>query len=147
MVSYALALGIAFVIGVPDNTDEVLKKERAHMAGTWKIIASELDGNRPHTKDELANLLLTIDAKGKMTLQRAGDTIAEHASEIDPTKTPKTMDQTFAIGDGRRRTSLAIYELKGDTLKCCFAPPGGARPTEFSSKGNSLVVYQRTKGK
>ena len=114
------------------------------MAGTWKLAAYEVNGN----KHDLANRFLTIDRDGKMTVQQNGKTIAEYTSEIDPTKTPKTMDKTYAIGKGRRRITLAIYELKGDTLKFCYDDPGGARPTEFSSKGTTyLVVYERTKSR
>lgn len=67
-------------------------------------------------------------------------------SKIDPTKTPKTLDQTFTKGGaGAGKTSLWIYELKDDTLKICATAPGDPRPTEF--KGNTLQVWKRQKGK
>ena len=51
-------------------------------------------------------------------------------------------------GDLKGQTSLAIYELVGDTLRICRAAPGKARPTEFASKpgsGLTLMSYQRAK--
>ena len=54
-----------------------------------------------------------------------GDTvIAESASKIDPTQKPKTMDFTSTKGEDKGKTSLAIYEFDGDTLKICFADEG-----------------------
>ncbi len=41
---------------------------------------------------------------------------------------------------------LGIYELEGDRYKVCFAPPGKARPDDFTSKpgtGYILQVWQR----
>ena len=34
-----------------------------------------------------------------------------------------------------------IYELKGDTLKVCFAKPGQNRPTEFTTKQGTGFLY------
>jgi uncharacterized protein (TIGR03067 family) len=127
---------------------EAVKKERARMKGAWKVVSFEIDGNKPRTADDLKKLLVTIDAGGKITVRLDGKTIIESTNKIDPTKTPKTLDQTFTKGGGGKgKTSLAIYELKGDTFKLCAAAPGDPRPTEFSSKGNTLVVYKRQKDK
>lgn len=82
----------------------------------------------------------------KITVDLDGKRIVESSSKIDPTKTPKTLDQTFTKGGGGEgKTSLWIYELKDDTLKICATAPGEPRPTEF--KGNTLQVWKRQKGK
>lgn len=151
MVRYALTLlAIGFVIsaqvGAQDGKDEAVKKERAKMAGTWKVVSWEEDGKKAHTDDELKKFLVTIDADGKITVDLDGKRIVEATSKIDPTKTPKTLDQTFTKGGaGAGKTSLWIYELKDDTLKICATAPGDPRPTEF--KGNTLQVWKRQKGK
>ena len=41
--------------------------------------------------------------------------------------------------------SLAIYELKDDTFTVSAVEPGKDRPTELSSKDNTLVVHKRKK--
>jgi hypothetical protein len=49
---------------------------------------------------------------------------------------------------GEKGGILAVYELKGDTLRVCWAPLEKPRPTEFASKpgsGYSLVELKREK--
>ena len=49
-------------------------------------------------------------------------------------------------GDLRGKTQLGIYELAGNTLKTCFGPAGGARPTEYASSaagGETYAVWKR----
>ena len=118
------------------------------MAGSWKMVVFEIDGQNVRTDDELKRFLITFDAGGRCTVEFGGKVIVESINTIDPTKTPKTLNQTYTKGGGGvGTTSLAIYELKDDTLKICAAAPGEPRPTEFSSKSNTLVVYKRDKGK
>jgi uncharacterized protein (TIGR03067 family) len=121
-------------------------KEWSKMAGTWKIVAFEIAGKKMLPDEERAKILVTIGLDGKSTVRVDGKTVVETTNKIDPTKTPKTLDQTFTKGGGGEgKTSLAIYELKDDTLKCCFAAPGEPRPSKF--EGHTLVVYKRQKGK
>ncbi len=151
MVRYALTLlaigfAISAQVGAQDSKDDAVKKELAKLTGTWKVTLFEIDGKKPRTDDELEKFLVTFDADGKCTVQLNGKVIVESTNKIDPAKTPKTLDQTFTMGGGGAgNTSLAIYELKDDTLKACYADPGDPRPTKF--KGNTLVVYKRQKGK
>ena len=79
------------------------------------------------------------------TAQLDVNTINESTTKIDPTKTPKTLDYSFTKGPVKGMTSLAIYELKDDTFTVSAAEPGKDRPTELSSKGNTLVVHKRKK--
>jgi uncharacterized protein (TIGR03067 family) len=58
------------------------------------------------------------------------------------------MDITGNEGPNKGKTFLAIYELKGDTLRICYDLSGQARPTEFKTKKDTrlfLVTYQREK--
>jgi hypothetical protein len=50
----------------------------------------------------------------------------------------------------KKRTSLAIYEQQGDSLKLCGAKAGSPRPTEFSASkgtGHTLIIYKQVKTK
>ena len=67
---------------------------------------------------------------------------------LDPTRNPKAINTWDQDGPYDDRTVPGIYELKGDSLKLCFARPGDQRPTEFTTKkgtGFLLVVYERKK--
>jgi uncharacterized protein (TIGR03067 family) len=58
------------------------------------------------------------------------------------------MDLTFTEGRHFGETSLAIYELDGDTLRLCRAAPGDPRPTTFKSTpgtGTAFMTYSREK--
>jgi uncharacterized protein (TIGR03067 family) len=154
MARYALMLlAVGFMVGAQAGSDDAVKKERANMAGTWKIVSQEIGGKKTYTDEQLERFLVTFDADGKSTVKLDGKVIVESTNKIDPTKTPKTLDQTFTKGGGGEgKTSFGIYELKDDTLKACFGDPeDGApakfRPTEFSSKEGTLVIYKREKGK
>ena len=73
-----------------------------------------------------------------------GDDVQTGTYKLDPSKTPNWIDVT--IGGG---TYLAIYELKGDTLRICHRKAGGDRPTEFVSEAASpntvLSILKRQK--
>ena len=140
-----MALAIGFLVGAERSTDEAVKKERAKMKGTWQVVSFEINGKKPRTEEQLKKFQLIVDADGKFTAQIDGKTINESTTEIDPTKAPKTLDYSFTKGPVKGMTSLAIYELKDDTLTICAAEPGKERPTELSSVGNTLVVHKREK--
>jgi uncharacterized protein (TIGR03067 family) len=147
MVRYALTfLATGFVlcaqVGAQDGKDEAVKKDLAKLKGTWKIVSWEEDGKKMNAE----KWLIKIDADGNMTKDFDGKTFIESTSKINPTKTPKTLDETFIKGGpGAGKTALWIYELKGDTLKICATAPGVPRPTEF--KGHTLQVWERQKEK
>src|SRR5207247_1101990 len=75
-------------------------------------------------------------------------TSPEGTITIDPSKKPKTVDSTATVGPDKGKTSLGIYEIKGDLHTVCFAPPGKERPQEFVSKpgsGHNLQVWKLEK--
>ena len=54
----------------------------------------------------------------------------------------------FLMGEFKGKTMTGIYEIKGDTMRVCFAGGGKDRPTEFRTKEGSmemLVTYKRIK--
>ena len=67
---------------------------------------------------------------------------------LDPTRLPRAINTWDSDGPHEDETVPGIYELKGDTLKLCFAMPGEKRPGAFtttSGTGAFLVVYKRKK--
>jgi uncharacterized protein (TIGR03067 family) len=116
------------------------------MQGTWTIESFTLNGNEIDPA-QLKSWRRTVD-KNHVVWRRGDDTLVELDIKFDATQTPHTLDSTIAIGEGKGQVLLAIYELKDDQLKVCFANPGGSRPKEFSSKpdsGQSVYVAKRVK--
>lgn len=83
-------------------------------------------------------------AKGNETTTLFGKQVFMHAKyAVDRTKSPMTVDFYLSTGE----TQHGIYELDGPNFKVCFAAPGDARPTEFTSApgdGRTLTVWTRT---
>jgi uncharacterized protein (TIGR03067 family) len=66
--------------------------------------------------------------------------------KLDPSRTPRALDDTHTEGTFKGKTYLGIYELNGDTFKTCNGGPGQDRPKSFATKPRSgllLVVYKR----
>lgn len=65
----------------------------------------------------------------------------------DYDKTPPQSDVTVTEGTDAGKTICQIFKYEGDLLIACSAPPGAARPTEFTSRpgsGHTLSVWLRT---
>lgn len=142
-----VVLIVGAVAGLPatfaqGDKDALAERELKAMAGTWKEISRQRNGQ-----------LVATDELGTMTQDELGSAAAgggdrfglTYTVRIDPTASPKTIDY---IVTGGAVVRLGIYELNGDTLRICLARPGAARPKEFASPaGQDLVlsVYRREK--
>ncbi len=119
-----------------------IKLEYQRLEGAWLPESIDLNGTGPNRGEKIKGEVFLF--KGK-TFQRRknGKTIQEGRLDIDPTKTPKTLDMVMANGKGK---SAAVYDLNGDTLTVCFDVAGQGRPSELKAgKNRSLVVYRRKK--
>jgi uncharacterized protein (TIGR03067 family) len=132
-----LAVGLLVAAEAPkDDAKNDLKK----MEGSWKMVAGETDGNKVEEGDLKSS---SLKIKGDKYEARLGDSTHEGKLTLGASKKLKTMDAT----DGDN-TVKGIYELKGDELKICIAPPGQDRPTEFGAKagsGHIFMVWKREK--
>ena len=129
--------------------DEAIKKDRKLIEGTWRVVALEIDGNKS-TDEDARKITVVNGSDGTWSLRSEGNEISKGTSTIDPAKKPKTIDFTSTDGEGKGNQYPGIYELGEKTRKLCFAPPGKARPTEFSSTSGSehiLVTLEREKSK
>jgi uncharacterized protein (TIGR03067 family) len=66
---------------------------------------------------------------------------------LDPSKKPKAIDYVVTEGDHKGKKLLGIYELDGDTVKFCFAPPDKERPSDFTAERRSGRTYSAWKRK
>ena len=139
-------------IGLPAAADppaDAFAKELKAMAGTWRPVSAENNGNMSPEGD-LKELRWIRDEAGKWALQRSDKTVLEWTvRRIDATKKPKTIDIEVTGGPHKGTIYQGIYELDGDTLRVCLAQPESAeRPTEFSARkgsGFALSEFKREK--
>ncbi len=75
-----------------------------------------------------------------------GNVRVEIEYRLDPTKSPKQIDQRFTGGTIGPWIARGIYKLEGETLTICYGGPNVARPTEFTAKpgdGRTMRVHKR----
>ncbi|MBY0527653.1 MAG: TIGR03067 domain-containing protein [Gemmataceae bacterium] len=117
-------------------------KDEEKFEGSWTVTAAEKRGKKVD-EDELKKMKITI----KGSTISIGDGKRDESAEfkLDATKKPKTMD---IIPGKEDKPVLGIYDLDGDTLKMCWARPGGERPSKFATDADSntfLLVLKRAK--
>ena len=127
------------VLGKDVAAADTLKK----FAGKWVPVEVTMNGELVE-KDKLDGVLLTID--GNKYTSKIGEKTDEGTLSLDESKSPAAMDVVRKKSDGDTTTIPAIYEIKGDSLKVCYAIGTAARPTDFKSEtdsGTLLVTYKR----
>jgi uncharacterized protein (TIGR03067 family) len=114
------------------------------LQGAWTVTAAERDG-QPH--DTIKGDTLTI--QGATFTIKAKEGEMKGTLKLGTDKKLLTADFTHTEGPSKGKTLLAIYEIAGDELKFCFAPPDSKdRPSELSAKAGSknfLVTLKREK--
>jgi len=109
-------------------------KDLEAMQGDWAVIEYVVDGIKSED-DNAQSLFRTI--KGNL----GSGTI-----KLDATRMPKTIDSIPDKMPGK--PFLGIYEIDGNRVKVCYAPPGKDRPTELASKKGSehtFMIWEREK--
>ena len=134
-----ICIGIILLTAAARRQDAA--DERKLLQGTWLPIAAELSEN-PFGEATLKIMKLVIEGdKYNVTV---GISVDMGTIRIDPAAKPKTMDVTGTF-DGTTTRSLAIYEVRGNTLK--YASGGNERPSSFDKlpAGGVLFVFKRAK--
>ena len=150
--SFCLFVGViltanAAIASADDSIDVAIRKDRQLIEGTWRIVALEVNGNKVADADA-SKLTVVNGSDGTWSLHSEGKEVSRGTTNIDPTKKTKTIDIRPAEGGGKDNLYLGIYELGATTRRLCFAPPGKARPADFTSNsGNEqiLVTFERDK--
>jgi uncharacterized protein (TIGR03067 family) len=118
------------------------KDDLEKMQGTWVLASMELEGNPfPLKGVRTANYsgdVLTLALDGKV--YRTGSLVT-----LDTRQMPKAVNTWDAEGPFKDKTLPGIYEIDGDKMKVCFARPGDARPTEFTTKKGTGYLYAEYK--
>ncbi len=145
LVLGCLITGTEHLDASDSDKDEAVRQDRKLYEGTWRVTALQADG-KPAPGDDAKKITVVNLADGTWSVLVDGKEIAKGISQIDPTKSPKTIDFTPTEGFEKAKVYLGIYSIETNTRKLCFAPPRKDRPTVFSSTPGSglvLVEFQR----
>ena len=145
MRSVVLVLALSLLAGAEAAKEDESKKDQEAIQGDWAQQSMVVDGAK--VPDDEAQALFRSMKDNKYTIYQFKKVIGKGTFKLDASRKPKTIDATTTAG-GRSLTLLGVYELDGDSLKLCFAPPGKPRPSDFTSKKGSehrLSVWEREK--
>jgi uncharacterized protein (TIGR03067 family) len=140
-----LAVGLLLAAGAPSKDDQA-RKDLDEMKGTWKAVGGE-EGGKPVTEEQARKFKLVVDGD-RYTYTVEDGSEEQGTIKLDPGQKPKAMDVMIQSGDDKGKSQHGIYEVEGDTLKLCFAPPGEERPKEFATKEGSMttvLIFKRQK--
>jgi uncharacterized protein (TIGR03067 family) len=118
------------------------KKDGERIQGAWTVVSREVVGKK--TPDADLKVLKVTIKDGLLTIDD-GQKKEKVRYTLDPSRTPKGIDLT---DEDRKVTTLAIYELDGDSLKLCWSEKVAEYPSEFagsSDSGQTLMVLKRAK--
>jgi len=141
---FTVLLSIALTRVLGDSNADAIAKDLEKMQGDWAVVSVVRDGAKD--EDDNAQSLFRTVKGNQYTVFLFDKAVGSGTFKIDATKKPKTIDSFPANLAGK--ALLGIYQIEGDTIKTCYAPPGKDRPTAFSSKKGSehtLMVWEREK--
>ena len=144
-MTLTLCIALALVLSFSSPVCGGGAKDDDAMQATWLASSAELGGSK--FPDEVRKSIKLVIKDGKYTVT-VGKDPDQGTVKLDPSAKPKAMDITGTDGPNKGKTILAIYELKGDTLRVCYDLGGKSRPTEFKTKEGTqqfLVTYKREK--
>ena len=140
IVGLVVAMSISILsYGSPDRDPS--KK----LLGVWKLDRGTV-GGAPLPEAAIKTIKLEL-SDGKYLVSGAEST-DEGTWEIHPGTKPASLDIHGTNGPNTGKTFLAIYALKGDTLKVCYDLTGVSRPKQFKSEPKTphfLAEYHRIK--
>src|SRR5262245_17345815 len=134
MKLHVLLIVAAAGLTTADDPKTKVPDPQKELQGTWKYIAGERDGEKVPDREIARAPKLVIE--GEKYTFKAGDEGETGTIKLDPAKKPKTIDLAITSGPDKDKKQVGIYQVEGDTLKLCVAPPGDAqRPATFNTKG------------
>ena len=122
---------------------DAIAEEIKSLQGTWKQIGYEKDGVAEPFDEQGWEPQLTITGDKFVVSLANGRIPFEGTYKLNPTRQPKAIDWTDAIGEHAGKTSLAIYSLEGDKFVFCVAAPGRERPVELRTRPGQVLRVNR----
>jgi|SRR5579883_1100058 len=147
-MKYFATLVSALLLAALGNAADPSKKtpadELQRFQGTWQVESWE-EGGKTLGAADLKKRAVFFGGN-IFIFRREGKVFQAGAAQLDPSKSPCTINLSIKEGEGKDGVMLGIYSLEGDTLKLCFDPQGQTRPTDFKPEaktGCTLIALKK----
>src|SRR5216117_1012822 len=152
-IAFALSLLLSSTLTIAQNASKtsskgsdkamLIEKDYDVLTGRWQLVQSIIDG-KPVPETEIAQTVLITDHdEFRFPADARVGTAPLGKFTIDPTTTPKQVDSTALSGPAKGKVTKGIYEIiDANNKRACWGKPGGARPTDFTSKPGSGRTLQ-----
>ena len=143
-----LILGLTALLLASARGEDAMaaKKDLMRLQGEWQMVGGTNGGQLlPPAMVKSSKRVCKAD---ETTVMVGGELFMKARFTLDPAKEPKSIDYQVTGGPNAGKTQLGIYEIAGDTVKFCFAAPGGERPGDFTTKagdGRTATLWKREK--
>ena len=109
--------------------------------GEWSLVACVSEGTTlPESMIQAGKRVATAN---EITVTIGAQVMVKAKYSVNRENRPNTIDYVTAKG----QLQYGIFEVEGDRLKTCFAPPGKPRPTDFvSDQRQQAYVYRVEEG-
>jgi uncharacterized protein (TIGR03067 family) len=134
-IARTIALGLQNSIAAdgrraPGNDTQKIK-------GTWLVVSAET-GGRPLPQEQIQMASITFSAD-RVVFKNLMSGKGEGTYELRPADKPGAINLLIAGNEDIQ----GIYELDQDHLKLCLGSGGKSRPTEYSGKGDQMLLLLR----
>jgi uncharacterized protein (TIGR03067 family) len=127
------------------SRDKAVQAEQGLLAGRWKLISVERDGNVGPPADVFAGQLTL---RGEQLTWLRGEQEVGGLYSLELRGNPKQITIMYTEGPEAGQSQSGLYKLEGDRLTICLAPVdaiGDDLPAEFPTRGthNEVTIWQR----
>lgn len=123
------------------DNQNAIEKDYTLFSGVWAFDLIEVNGVKQPDVPFDTHKMIVVSAERRFVVVQ-GKKITRGVFQMDPTRTPKEIDVTATNNQGKTLTTLAIYELEGNTYKVCSSFRSNERPSEFLSKPGDETVFE-----
>jgi uncharacterized protein (TIGR03067 family) len=129
--------------GAPTGDSAAVRRDYDLLTGTWQLTRGVVNGKAVPANVARNTVLITDHNTFRFPKASGIGTHPAGHFTINPDTTPKQVNSTAEGGSNAGQVTRGIYEIIDSTHKrACWGPPGGPRPTDFTSPPGSGRILQ-----
>ena len=137
-IAFGLLVFVARASADDPAGDSQASGELQHLQGSWTF-ESFRTGDDEAKPETLGKRVFFVGGDSFVVFD-AGKVVQAGTLQVDPTKTPRTLNLVVKQGDHRDETLLGIYQFEDNLLKACVGLDGQSRPAAFPAKAGPNVM-------